>query len=301
MSGVAEKDFSNFELGDDVYRLADGLIPEVAGRLGLLVDEKPNSEHLHSLVGMVGKNKVLRDNEPVTAIELEDAAELVERSGVQKPLDRSLWTPGLQVADSQSGYSGMTIVTGAVANWQDRTAKLVSEGMKAGTVPKRTQVITGNRVMDSATEQANPNIQKFFEEAGRYPTEGEYAFSFVVPVIAEAGGWISRTSYETKDGGEIAANFVGKHKQLFEAGSPIVFARVANAGIQLAAQFRDAIREHANPEFDTDSDSPEAFVVTDSFPVARTEEEFKDPAHFQSPYTGLRQAVLTAKLLHEAA
>lgn len=296
---VGERDFSTFELGDDVYRLADGLIPEVARRLGVILGEKPDSGHMHTLVGEVGKQRVLRDNKEPTAIDLEKAADLLERSGVQEALDRSLWTPNLQVGDLDSNMAlGITVVTGAVANWQDRTAQIVAEGIKAGTVPKKTEIITGNRLMDSKTEQVNPNVLKFYEEFGKYPTENEYAFSFVLPVIREAGGQIAMTSYETKDGDSIAENFAS---DLFESHEPITFARVANAGIQLAIQFRSAIREHANSEFDSDSDIPEVFIVTDSFPIARTLEDVQDPAHSQSPYTGLRQAVLTAKFLHEAA
>ncbi|MGB4966667.1 MAG: hypothetical protein WBO35_00515 [Candidatus Saccharimonadales bacterium] len=68
----------------------------------------------------------------------------------------------------------------------------------------------------------------------------------------------------------------------------------------MAAQFRKASRE-VSSQFDADPTNPKIFVITDTFPVARTEEEIKKPESFQSPYTALRQLALTAKLLEEEA
>ncbi len=308
MNRVAERDFSTFELGDNVYELADGLIPEIAVHLDVKLGDEPNSDDMFMLVGKLGKNKVLRDNEEVTAINLETAADLLDRSGVQKPLNRSLWTPDFQV----DPISGFTIVTGAVANWQDRTAMLVANGIKAGALSKTTRIITGSRVMGTkpGSEQSNPNVQAFLEEKGEYPTETQYAEQYVIPKIKGAGGDIILTSYDTDSGDEIAANFAREanfltdpeeQRDMFRDGVQVTFARVANAGIQLAVQFRGAIREYAFSDFDKCPQLPEVFVVTDGFPIAKTPEEIADPAHFQSPYTGLRQAVLTAKMLHEAA
>lgn len=309
---VAERDFNNFELGDDVYKLADGLISEIAGRLGFMIGEKPDSGHMHDLVGMLGKNKVLRDNEPATAIDLETAAELLERSGVQKPLDRSLWTPNLQLVDlGANAASGFTVVTGGVANWQDRTTELVAEAVGQGELPQDVRVVTGQRLMGKiASEAANPNVKAFHEKKLRLPTETEYATRFVLPVLDAAGARATLTSYATESGEEIANNFSrnvrtsedddeAAYEKLFERDKPVTFARVANAGIQLAIQFRQAIRTNTDPDFDSEA-MPDIFIRTDGFPIARTEEQVQDPANYQSPYTGLRQVVLTAKMLHEA-
>lgn len=262
---------------------------------------------MYKLVGVLGKNKVLRDNEEVTAISLEIAGNLLARSGVQKPLDRSLWTPGLKFTSlDREGRDkvGFIVITGAVANWQDRTARLVADGMSEGSLPPMAYVVTGNRVMDTKSDQSNPNVQAFHEATGRYPTEAEYSRKFVLPVLAMPGATVSHTFYETEAGERIASNFVSDHKELFlpfeGTKRAITFARVANAGIQLATQFRSAAREHIGPDFDSE-DVPEVFIRTDQFPIARTEEQKADPANYQSPYTGLRQAILTAKVLHEVA
>lgn len=308
MSEVAERDFSNFELGDNVYELADGLVPRIAGRFDISLGDEPDSRALYVLVGLLGKNKVLRENQEVTAIDLTTAADLLDESGVQKPLNRSLWTPEMQVDPD----AGLTIATGAVANWQDRTARLVANGIKDGILSKTTHLVIGSRVMGEkpGSEQSNPNVQAFLEEKGEYPTETQYADRFVRPRIEAAGGDVILTSYHTEDGDEIAANFARKvdfsadaelQKGIFEDGAQVAFARVANAGIQLAVQFRSAVREHISSDFDAYPHLPEVFVVTDGFSIARTPEEIADPVHYQSPYTGLRQALLTAKMLHEAA
>ena len=77
------------------------------------------------------------------------------------------------------------------------------------------------------------------------------------------------------------------------------FARVANAGIQQAVTFRKAAKQ-AGIANDAERDNPEAFVLTDSFPVARTPDQMADSKNFQNPFTGIRQIALTAKMINEA-
>ena len=299
---VAERDFNSFELGDNVYELAGCLIPEMAEIAGVDIGDDPNVEKLGQLVGKYGKEKVLRDNEPID-IPIETAADLVDRSGVQGALNRSLWTPNL-IPDATD-----IVVTGGMANWQDRTIKTVLE--EAQYYPgMMIHFATGNRVMDTKSEVNNPNIIEFLKRHGEYPTETDYSNSFVGPQLSFNGFSISGNhyyfdsghyGYQTGNGDEIAKKFVTENQQLFKTGSGITFAKVANAGIQLACQFRKAVRDYVRQDFDVDPNNPEAFVLTDSFPVARSEEDLGNPAEFQSPFTALRQVALTAKLLHEAA
>lgn len=308
---VSQRDFSTFELGDNVYELAGGLIPEIADRLNFELGGEPDSGQMYDLVGVLGKNKVLGLNEEVEAIDLETAADLLERSGVQKPLDRSLWTPNLKFDDLGPGEA-FTVVTGAIANWQDRTAELVAGAVSEGTLGPQVRVVTGNRVMGKVKSEAeNPNVVDFHNKKNRFPNDTEYATRYVLPVLGEAGAQPILTSYDTDDGEEIADNFSRtirltpddveiSYEKIFEKGRPVTFARVANAGVQLALQFRQAIRANIDGSFDSE-EVPDVFILTDSFPIARTEEQKADPVNYQNPYTGLRQAVLTAKLLLETA
>lgn len=291
---VAERDFSSFELGDSVHKLAGGVIPEMAELAGVAIGDQPDSETLGELVGKFGKDKVLRNNQEVD-IPIGRAADLAERAGVQNPISRSLWTPDLQ-PDKK-----LTVITGAVANWQDRVASLVAADAPESDAGKsKVYIPVGKRIMDTGTEKTNPNVSKFFEENGRYPSESEYALHVVAPKLMEAGKHVILAIYDTKDGSEIARNFVSDYSDLFEVPGDINFARVANAGIQLAVQFRQAALARY-PEFDSVAYAPRVFVQTDGLRLARTQEEKANPTEFQSPYTALRQVALTAKMLHLAA
>lgn len=294
---IAERDFNSFELGDSVYELAGGLIPNMAEIAGVDIGDEPNAEALGQLVGKYGKDKVLRNNDEID-IPLDMAADLVVRSGVQRGLNRALWTPHLEPDVGQH-----TVITGAVANWQDRTARLVIDRNNpdlAERFQKPVHIPIGNRVMNTPAEVKNPNIVDFFTNHGGYPTETEYAQTFVAPLLTKAGIEVSIVPYNTGVGDEIADRFVSGHPELFGGDENIIFARVANAGVQLGVQFRKAAQSQ-HKEFDSDPNNPNVFIQTDSFPTACTEAEKQNSAEFQSPFTGLRQVALTAKLLHEAA
>lgn len=293
------KTFETFELGDNVAELSDRLIPEMAEAFEMPLGEEPSADELGALVGAIGTKKTLQENLSGAKAWLtewtgseEQAAELavqwMGRSGVQSALDRSLWTS--QVA---TPADVPIVITGAVANWQDRVAQLL-EGRPATSI----FIPVGNREMGSPTEVINENVQAFQAEEERLPLEHEYAQEFVAPLLRAAGCEVELVAYETGNGQEIAQRFVEDREELF--GQPVAFARVANAGIQLACQFREAARQ-AGIAFDTDSSSPESFVLTDSYPVARTPEELANAKRYQNPFTGIRQIALTAKLLREAA
>lgn len=283
-------DFSNFERGDNVLELADGLLPEMAEVFEVDLGQG-TEEDLGRLVGAIGTSKVLQENIPLVQEKLgtdqsglEIAASWLGRSGVQEALNRSLWIPELHTPDSAS-----IVITGAVANWQDRTAQLVSDQPN-----EHVYIAAGNRVMETPTEKVNANVETFFESEGRYPTESEYALLFVAPVITASDKAVSLRSYDTANGEEIADRFLWEGSHIFVEGRRIAFARVANAGIQLAAQF---VRAARSLNFDTNSSDPQAFVLTDTFPIAQTEDETKKAKAFQNPYTGIRQIAVTAKEL----
>ena len=294
MSSTETQDFNNFQLGDDVRELADGLMVDIgeAFHIDLIgLDDEALSVGLGEVVGRLGKNKELRNNEEVTVLSDESMANLLDRSGVQTSLDRSLWTPSITTSNAEVDA---LIMTGAVANWQDRIAAQV---VTANTsVP--IHYATSDRVMGTPTEKVNPNVMAMFEAEGDYPTESQYAAQIIIPKLVEAGFTVISSEYAGANGDQLAEGLFGDFPEL--AFKNLVFGRVANAGLQLACQMRVAARK-INPDFDGFQDEPQVFVVTDSFPVAITPEQKADAAHYQNPQTGLRQAVLSAKLIHEAA
>jgi hypothetical protein len=290
MNTVEQRDFSTFEFGDDVYRLADGLIPEIADRLGVAIGEEPTSTDLQAIMDKVGPNKVLRHNAEVEAIDRAAQVTLVERSNVQSALQRSLWTP--DVAASSENVDRL-VMLGAVANWQDRGADAIPPGMDDTPI----HYLTGTRVMDTGTEKSNLNIALIHATFGRYPTESEYGTSVVVPKFVKAGRAALASPFNTKDGDVIFDEFFTQNPDLLEQSLAIV--RVANAGVIMALQMRNAAQK-INPQFDKDRDHPQAFVITDAFSLARSEDDEKNPGSYQKAATALRQVVLTAKKLHEA-
>lgn len=294
-------DFSNFELGDNVAALAGGLLPEMANVFEIELGDAPNSQTLGALVGAIGAKKTLRENETgakawLTQVTGSDeqafalAADWLERSGVQQALDRSLWTPELTTPEEAA-----VVATGGVANWQDRTAELITN-----LSPRQVHIATGTQVMNSVTEKINPNVITLQNVYGTFPTQQQYAEDIILPQLLAAGHEVVISPYDTQNGEEIAQRFVADYSRLLSG--PLAFARVANAGIQLAVQFRNAARR-MNTRFDTNPNKPQAFVLTDSFPIARTLDEAapKNAKDFQSPFTGIRQVALTGKLLVEAA
>lgn len=298
MSSPETRDFQNFELTDPVGELANGVIPETAESIRFDLSDQPSSEELGYLVGELGKEKELRNN-PQLDIDIDKAADLVDQSGVLKPLNhRSLWTP--EITAPPRGAT--TVMTGGMANWMDRSAEVASRPRSLSYTSEEydIHIVAGIRMMDGITEITNKNVMEYLAATGRFPEERAYAQQFTIPQINELNPKLNPklSSYEEDDGDQLASLFTGENEDLFSADKEIIFARTASGGIQLAAQYRKAIRER-NGMYDGNEESPQVFVVTDGFPVARTQEELDNPGEFQSPFGALRQTVLTAKLIRE--
>lgn len=292
---MSERNFNNFEFGDDVYELADGLVPELAEKAGLNPYAGNHSDVMGELVGVLGKNKVLRANEPIDFLTIPEMSKYVDRSGALLPLSRSLWLPDKEVPEGTT-----RIITGGVANWQDRVTKFLVNKAESLTSDVTVEVAVGNRVMNGPTEVTNKNVQQFTDQYRTEPTEANYTQEFVIPKLAEAGYTVWVHPYDTNVGDEIAANFVKRKPELFGKNQLLSFIKVANAGLQLALQFRNAARV-INGSYDGYKFRPQVFVETDAIKVARTTDQIKRAADYQSPQPALRQVVLTAKLLHLAA
>lgn len=298
-------DFSDFELAKipetegGVYTLADGVIRDIAEGLEVPIGDEPTTADLQAVMDKVGTNKVLRNNEEVTAFSRDQMVEFVERAGVQRELERSLWTPQVGIFDDDNPLQyklnvDRFVLMGGVANWQDRMPLLLTDIVRNGAV----HILGGNRVMDTATEINNRNVQEIYDAFGRYPTEAEYIASVVAPRFAEEDWTVLATPFETKDGDEMFTKFFEQNSGLLE--KKLALGRVANAGIIMAIQMREAARA-IDADFDSDPENPQVFVVTDSFPLARTDAEDSEPAYYQKAATALRQTVLAAKKIHETA
>lgn len=292
---MSARNFNNFHLGDDVYELAGGMIVDLAEKAGLNpYGSGPQSEVMGELVGVLGKNKVLRDAEPIDFLTIPQAARYVDQSGVLLPLNRSLHTPDKQVPEGTS-----RIMTANVANWQDKTADYLVELAKTLTSDVTVYGAAGNRVMKQPTELANKNVKEFQQAYGHLPIESQYLETFVLPRLNEAGYYVSFEAYDTGVGDEIAAEFVEKHPELFEPGVAVSFASVATNGFQTLLQFRNAAISN-NEDYDP-KDAPQTYAESNGRKVAKTAKQIKNAQAYQSPQPALRSGVLRGKLLHIAA
>lgn len=295
-------DFADFHLERvDPMALADGLVPEMAGVFGVDIDTNDLVGSLGDLVGVMGRSKALKDNigqvQEVLGTDQDGfgiAAHWLERSGIQRPLDRSLWTPEHFTPQDV----GSVVLTDAVANQMDRMATTLVQRSSLIAPGTEVNVAVGNRVMDKDTERANPNIQKFYDEYGHYPTAEMYAWEIFRPTLEGAGYDVDITAYDTDKGIEVAQRFVADNQKTFD--TTVMSLRVANSGIQNAGQLIRSARA-TGIDFDTNPDKPQAFVVTDSVPIAKTLEDANDSARFQDPRTAIRQIIVTARTLAQLA
>lgn len=297
MPEVAARNFANFYLGDNVFELADGVVPEMARQVGFDLGDEPGAAELGALIGVLGKDKVMRNNVPVN-VHPGVMGGLVAAAGTQLPMDRSLWTIEVPV----NGGEAAVVAEGAVAGWQLRTLELLRERAKYGLVPRKLYLPTGNALMQGPTDVTNKAVKQFqASHEGQFPRQHEFAEEFIVPAAEEAGFDVELLPYETGNGDEIADAFVKDRPELFVPGVQLVFARVANAGVMLACEMRAAARrtpEAAN--YDGDKNSPQVKIITDGHPVGFTRKQNAVPKVYQSSYTGGRMVGVTAKLLHLA-
>lgn len=307
-----ERNFATYELGDNVLQLGDQVIPEMAEFAAVTLDDSGLVDSLGKLVAAYGTSKVLRENEPPGDLGMTEAADWVKRSGILLPLRRPfITTDGSESLDGDEAYvPNNVVVTGAVANWQDRTAQLLVRtfGSASGS-NARVHIVSGNRLMTSGTELTNPNVKEYLEQHGQEPNEAEYAAQYILPVLEEAGMQTTISAYNESDGATIAQKFIEgpigsciiypNADRSREVYGDFAVARVATAGVQLASQFRTAARCE-QPSFDRKG-ALSIYMLTDSLEVAETAEALAQPIEYQSPFTALRQLALTAKLLEEAA
>ena len=283
---VAERDFSNFQFDNNVYELAGGLLPDMADKLEVELGDTPDADSIQAMLNKVGTKRELRENTgSEDYMTLEETVDFIDRSGLQKAIDRDLHD-GNQTS-VQAGVKD-AIVQGAVANWADRTTALVV----AHKTIQRVWTLGGNRKMQLGTEVTNSNIIHVQDAFNRRPTEAQYLGRFILPTLLSAGKEVLPFTYPTNDGDTILRAFFEENPDLLE--QRLLLARVANSGIIMGFQLREAARK-LNANFDSDPTSPQVYVATDGFPLARTEAQQKDAANFQNPVSAIKQVILTGK------
>ena len=125
MSSVAERNFSSYELGDNVYGLANGLLIDIAEKAEYELGNAPTEARLKGLIEVLGPEKELQKNIELVKSNLGNAANetianWVDRSGILAPLDRNfvINVQGPEEVDS-------VVMTGGVARWMLRREAVV--------------------------------------------------------------------------------------------------------------------------------------------------------------------------------
>lgn len=280
------RNFRNYQLGDNVHQLAEGLLPEMAETMGYELTDQPDVDNLRGLIGHIGPAKWLQDNIALVRERLgtaEDAqvvaAGWTERSGVMIPMTRSFVSPEIAVPDEVDS----AVITGGVARWMlrraDRLERVTARGMRVG----RVVIAAGSRQM-RPSEHAR--VADYAILNGAEPTEADFARTYMVPALAEAGHETELVAVDSSDGDDVMRAAAEATR-----GGTVLAVGNAPAAIQVAGQYRLAARE-ASAGFDTSGD--QLFMTADTLPVARGSE---GPATHQNPFTALGQIARSALFL----
>lgn len=290
-----ERNFRDFHFNDDVNQLANRLLPELARRAGMEFEDRLTVEQHGQLVGVLGKNKGLRETDPVKFLTIGEMATYAiraradrsaEEGEAARSIERSLNNPEKTVPEGTP-----RIKTGAAANWFDFSTQHLVQKATHLTSDVTVYVVTGNREMNLSTELTNEN-HKAFQAAhkGQLPTEQQYAEEFVVPELKTAGYKVEQIPVPSSDGDEIAEFFVAQKPELFLPDRQISMVRTDISVLQLALQMHRAARVKTG-------NIPEIFMEAAARPIATNQAEIDQPRRFQAPQPALRQAALDGKLL----
>lgn len=282
-------DFSNYELGDNVYELANGLLPEIAEAANFDLGEVPSELALRGLIGRLGPAKELQRNIAGVKDFLGEnadgqAADWVERSGVLIPVERPFASPGL-IPDSIDAI----VWSGGVANWMLRRASLTErfDSTKTGKVV----LALGTREMSSAE---HPNLARHFARTkGFMPREADFANQYIVPRLESAGFTTKVVITDSKSGDTVLDQAFTEIPEL-QDGTMLVVGNAPNV-IQAAGQIRLAA-QRASYLFD--SNGVQLFMASDTIPVARKGE---GTATHQNPFSALGQIARNALYIHKTS
>lgn len=287
---VAERDFSTYELGDDVYQLAGGLLREIAEVAHYTLSTEPNETELRGFIGVLGPEKELQRNiqglqERLGSAAVHTVADWIEISGIMQPLDRT-FKSNLKIA----GKIDTLVVPGGVARWMLRRASIL-ESIDPKIVAGDVFLLGSARKMRPTEHQIVENYQEVNDDID----EGGFARKIIQPRIQNAGFseksvFVYSPCPETENGDQLLRSFFESHRSVLREYVTVV-SNAPNA-IQSIGQFRQIARE-----FDTkfDDGTNQLSVISDGFPIARNGE---GPETYQNPFTALGQLARNALFLY---
>lgn len=281
-------DFSTYELGQNPYDLADGILREIAAATGYTLGEQPTDTELSGLISHLGPTKTLQDNITLVQEELGSGidattvvADWIERSGVLIPLQRAF-------ADNEPTPNEFDAVvwSGGVANWILRRTAITErlDPERVGTVT----IVAGNRQMREAEHQL---VINYARKEGKLPSEADFISAYILGRLGLAGFDSSLLRVDSGNGDQILDELFAVHRSLLDK-SVVVPSNAPNA-IQAAGQLRLAAKR-AYVTFDNTHN--QVYMMSDSVPVARRGE---GTATHQNPFSALGQIARNALFLHK--
>lgn len=272
-----------------LYSLGGGALLEIIQSFGLVAPEQPTAKLLGEVIHKVAPHKTLRDNIAEARKYLGEGAvnictDWLKRSGAMEPVRGGAFIDPTVAAPQQFE----TLVwSGGTANWMLRRLALTLQ-VDPNAIG-RILLPMGNRTMATGEHQL---VRTYANEYGQLPTEAEFAFRFIEPVLVNAGfGTISLIPVESGHAGQILAQLFDEHPDLLDPEHQTLVIGNAPNAIQAAGQIRTAGRA-----IDTSYDrrGSQLFFRSDGFPVAFHDEPASEA---QDPISGLGQLLRNFKVL----
>lgn len=303
---VNEMDFANYDLTEiakdprGIYSLSDGLIPEIAQAFDYNLGEGyPETQEISGLIGVVGQAKELQDNigrvQERLGVDLGGlalASGWVERSASLGVLERSFTSPTREIPKSVERLA----TTGGVARWMLRRMATIEEIQGQGTKirTKTVHLMTGNREMK---ETEHDYVGDLAKKLGKLPTESDFTKEILIPKIKKIGLRAVHSEIESDNGDEIFLEGI-ETNPIIRHSDQIVIIGNAPSTVMTTGQFYRQARS-LYPDFNRWGN--QLFMAGDSYDLAKTPDQAKNPAKYQNPYTALGQIARNGLLLHSAA
>lgn len=285
-----------FASGDWTKTSISGLLPGIDRILEIFgggVAATKNSNERQALFDTMGVNAEYTKNAAAVEARLAEAG--VGKAEWLKLVDATYTMSGFGRRSvygrvpATFGDPCVAILTGGTTNWMQRRVAELRRAMSQGLKIERVLVLGGDRVCGTENEQLNPSIARFYEQAGRYPTERE-AITGMLDGIADTQPLMVTGSLEDQ-----LMQLMGQYDLSLR---PVYVPLNANAA-SVALQIRRVIRSTI-AGFDANPDDCAFTFSQDSFPLARVQKDEADPANFQNPFTvpsGLVRLVSELSLL----
>ncbi len=287
---MVHKDFSNFELGDNVLELANGLLPRIAETINFDIPSEqdgsgkrvhvPSEPLLRDFVKATGPDKEFQKNigkltEVLGDAAVEVAADWVEtESGIMRPVDRYFARPEQAPKQVDVGVFGAGVFRLPLR----RT--ILAMGLDPEMFKDGLVLYGGTRLVKPTEHQL---ARRFERTTGHMPTETEIMNEYMKPMLELAGHKVDVVEPETSKAKEALDYLFNKKPELL-GKSILVITNTPNS-IQATGVLRLAARR-ADSSFDSNGD--QLSMKGDGIAVARHGEK---PETHQNPITAVGQLV----------